>query len=268
MVRWSNKDWMLNNNTNNPPRVLITRGDSKGTYQPRPNKGKLPRHIPEPTWVHDPNHRKRVLTGDLHKLLSSGVANKFTMTKMDITRIGKNYGYMVRSLTSSMSDEAMTIAGKAVLEHHFDNHQYCADKWCQRKTQTQQERLASGRYYRCKTKDALLYNALEKLLSRFLSLQNLREVSHGFDTQVNESFNNSASWMAPKNKVYCGSGSLTYRISIAIAIQSIGSTAYYGRLFKKLGITMTPNVIHCLKVKGQQRQQRLDVLQTRQAKKD
>jgi hypothetical protein len=25
------------------------------------------------------------------------------------------------------------------------------------------------------------------------------------DTQVNESFNNIAAWMAPKNKVYCGS---------------------------------------------------------------
>jgi hypothetical protein len=97
MVRWSNQDWMLNNNTNIPPRTLITKGDNKGKSQPRPSKGKLPRHIPEPSWVHDPNHRKRVMTGDLHKLLGSKANEKFTMSKMDIIRLGKNYGYMVRS---------------------------------------------------------------------------------------------------------------------------------------------------------------------------
>jgi hypothetical protein len=44
MLRWSNKDWMLNNNTNRRPKILITKGDKKGQQHPRPNKGKLPRH--------------------------------------------------------------------------------------------------------------------------------------------------------------------------------------------------------------------------------
>jgi hypothetical protein len=266
MVRWSNKDWMLNNNTNVPPKVLITRGDNKGQLQPRPNKGKLPRHIPEPAWLHDPNHRKRVLTGDLYKIYSAGVKNKFTMTKMDIVRIGKNYGYMIRSLNLNMTDEAMTDAAKAVLEHHFDNHHYCSNLWCRRKMQTPEERLASVRYYRCKTKDTLLYNALLNVLSRFLTVENLREVAHGLDTQMNESFNNSASWMAPKNKVYCGSGSLTNRISMALGINALGSEAYFTRLYACLGITMTPNVIHAFKTKGDQRLLRLQKMKTREAK--
>lgn len=268
MVRWSNKDWMLNNNTNIAPRVAITKGDNKGKSHPRPNKGKLPRHVPEPAWVHDPNHRKRVLTGDLHKLLASKASEKFTMTKMDIIRLGKNYGYMVRSLNLTMPEEDITAAGLAVLEHHFDNHEYCTARWCRRKHQTDEERIASGRYYRSKTKDALLYEALDKLLSRFLTLENLREVAHDLDTQMNESFNNAASWLAPKNKVYCGSGSLTNRILIALGINALGSEVYFTRLFKSLGISMTPNIMHCLRVKGDQRLVRLAHIQTREAKKE
>lgn len=268
MVRWNNKDWMLNNNTNVPPRVLITKGENKGKFHARPNKGLLPRHIPEPSWVHDPNHRKRVMTGDLHKLLAAKAAAKFTMTKMDIIRIGKNYGYMVRSLNLLMPDDEITAAGRAVLEHHFDNHEFCSDRWCRRKVQDDEERLASARYYRSKTKDALLYDALDKLLSRFLTLENLREVAHGLDTQMNESFNNAASWLAPKNKVYCGSGSLTNRISIALGINALGTELYFKRLYTALGITMTPNVMHCLKVKGNQRVLRIGRIRTKEAKKN
>jgi hypothetical protein len=262
-VRWSNKDWMLNNNTQRAPRILITKGEHAGKYKPRPNSGKLPRHIPEPSWLHDPNHRKRVLTGDLYKLHKSGVANNMTMTKMDICRIGKNYGYMMRSLNNNMSDEAMLEAGKAVLDHHFDLHDHCSARWCRRKTQSAEERVASQRYYRSMTKDAKLYQALDNILSRFVTLEKLKEVSHGLDTQMNESFNNAVAWLAPKNKVYCASGSLTNRISIALGVNALGSEAYYTRLYKKLGITMTGNIMHCLKVKGNNRNRRLLQLTTR-----
>jgi hypothetical protein len=188
------------------------------------------------------------------------------MSKMDIIRLGKNYGYMVQSLNLTMPDDELSAAGKAVIEHHFDNHEYCSTRWCRRKHQTDEQRVASGRYYRCKTKDALLYEALDKLLSRFLTLDNLREVAHGLDTQMNESFNNAASWLAPKNKVYCASGSLTNRISIALGVNAFGTEVYFTRLYKTFGITMTPNIIHCLRVKGDQRVSRLGHLKTKEAK--
>jgi hypothetical protein len=265
-VRWSNADWMLNNNTTRAPRIMITKGDKKGKSQPRPNKGKLPRHIPEPCWLHDPNHRKRVLTGELHKLMKAGVAKRFTISKMDIIRISKNYGYMVRALNVSMTEDEMLKAGNAVLEHHFDNHDDCSNKWCRRKQETPEQRLASRRYYRCKTNDAKLYEALGNLLSRFLTYDNLKEVAHGLDTQMNESFNNAASWLAPKNKVYCGSGSLTNRISIALGTNALGNEAYFARLYAALGITMTPNIVHCFKVKSNSRGRKLDQVQTKDFK--
>jgi hypothetical protein len=63
LLRWSNEDYMRNNNTTKPP--TIAKPD--GTMRPRPDKGKLPGHIPEPLFVADPNHRKKVFTGDLWK---------------------------------------------------------------------------------------------------------------------------------------------------------------------------------------------------------
>jgi hypothetical protein len=68
-------------------------------------------------------------------------------------------------------------------------------------------------YFRWKTKDAKLYVKLQEILERFITPERLKEVAHGMDTQCNESFNNMFSWLAPKNKVYCGTQSLRNRLS-------------------------------------------------------
>ena len=88
------------------------------------------------------------------------------------------------------------------------------------------------------------------------------------DTQVNKSFNNTASWFAPKNKVYCGSCSLTNHLSIALGINSLGLTEYFQRLLKRLGIFLTRNVLHCLQMKEQTWTNQLTRSKTKEKKKD
>jgi hypothetical protein len=39
LLRWSNKDWMLNNNTTVVPTVPITKGKNKGNHRRDPIKG-------------------------------------------------------------------------------------------------------------------------------------------------------------------------------------------------------------------------------------
>jgi hypothetical protein len=221
----------------------------------------------EPLFVADPNHRKKVLTGELYALESARKAERLTMTRMDSTRIGKNFGYMIRALPRMAEDnDAMVIAGKAVQEHHFDNHEYCG-AWCRRKRKTAAERAASPRFYRCKVKDIDLYKVLNEKISRFISLDRLKEVAHGMDTQCNESFNNTASWLAPKNKVYCGSQSLQNRLSIALGINVLGFVGYFKRLFKMLGIAFTPDVQYYLQSKESTRTKRLAKLRLKDTKK-
>jgi hypothetical protein len=87
------------------------------------------------------------------------------------------------------------------------------------------------------------------------------------DTQVNESFNNTFAWLAPKNKVYCGSCSLRNRLAMGIGIHAVGTSTYFERLFRKLGIVMTPNVRHFLSVKEKKRNKRIQKVKSTEAKK-
>jgi hypothetical protein len=247
MMRWSNQDHMINNNTTQVPQIPKSKGINTGEMTNRPDRGKLPGHIPEPLFGADPNHRRKVFSGVLIKHKDLRVADRHGMCKMDCTRLQKNFGYMARTLKNRPESEYVA-AGVAVLDHHFDDHTHCG-AWCPRKRLTPAQILASNRYYRCKTKDAKLYAALKSKVDRFLTLDRLKEIAHGMDTQVNESFNNTVSWMAPKNKVYCGSCSLSNRLAIAVGINSIGLVRFYTRLYKAMGITITPNVMHFLQVK-------------------
>jgi hypothetical protein len=264
LLRWSNASHMTSNNTDQVPMVPITRGPNIGKLQARPDKGSLPGHIPEPQFVADPNHRRKVLTGELYQLSLAKVSDKHTMTRMDAARIGKGFGYMIRSLPRKEESEYVA-SGLAVLEHHFDNHEYCG-QWCPRKRQSLAAQAASNRYYRSKVNDAKLYAILQEKINRFITLDRLQEVGHGMDTQANESFNNTISWFAPKNKVYCASGSLSNRISLAIGINTLGFPVYFKRLFKLLGIQMTSNVRHFLQVKEKTRAKRLHKIKTKQHK--
>jgi hypothetical protein len=238
--QWSNADYLKNNNTTVLPKVAISKGKNKGKLQDRPpDKGKLPAHVPEPLFVADPNHRRKLLSGELIKLDTSKVDEKFTMTRMDTTRIAKNFGYMARTLRDRPETEYVQAA-EACLEHHFDDHRYCGD-WCKRKDESDDNKKTSVKYYRCKLKDAKLYGVLSEKIARFVTQERLNEMAHNLDTNLNEAFNNICTWFAPKNKVFAGTGSLTNRISFAVGINSIGIDVFFKRLFKKLGIAITDN---------------------------
>jgi hypothetical protein len=115
---------------------------------------------------------------------------------------------------------------------------------------------------------SLVWSTATVLLSRFITMEKLREVCHVMDTQVNDSMNNTISWLAPKNKCYGGSQSLQNRIAIANGINSLGLHKYYTRIFHALGIRMTPNIVHFLTVKERNRKKRIKKRKTKEQKKE
>jgi hypothetical protein len=264
--QWSNADYLKNNNTDILPKVPIGKGKNKGKLQDRPDKGKLPSHVPEPMFVADPNHRRKGLSGDLIKLDMSKVDDRFTMTRMDTTRLAKNFGYMARTLKDKNPEEYCQSAN-ACLEHHFDNHEFCG-LWCKRKLESDVQKKSSVKYYRCKQKDAKLYGVLKEKMSRFCSHERLSEMAHTLDTNMNEAFNNICTWFAPKNKVFAGTGSLHNRIAFAVGINSLGVEAFFMRLFKALGIPLSPNILYYLQLKEKNRAKRLTKVKTAEAKKN
>ena len=219
-MKWSNEDFMVRNQTVQAPTII----NRNGNVSRRPNHGELPIDMEEPTFLADPNHRKKVLKGLLYKQLKVQMKQRHGLTRVDILRITTNFAYMARSL--HLRDEIIEDYGKALLEYHFDNHEYCSD-FCKRKTLTEEERKNSAKIYRDKVKDKELYDWLLKTLARFITLSALKEVGHGGDTQVNELLNQTISWLSPKNKTYSGSKSLTNRINIAVGIHLVGMYDYF-----------------------------------------
>ena len=195
--------------------------------------------------------------------MNSNVEKKMTMTKMDMVRIGKNFAYMVRQLPR-LPEEKYEEAGFAMLEHHFDNHQFCGD-WCRRKLGVNDTN--KDRFYRSKTNDAALYDKLQEIVNKYITFDRLKEVAHGMDTNVNESFNDTFSWLAPKNKVYCGTQSLQNRLSMGIGIQGLGLLEYFRRLFKKLGVIVTPNILHYLSIRQSKQAMRIEKVKLSETKK-
>ena len=322
-LKWSNEDYKIIHNTTQVPRIM----NSNGNLTSRPNHGKVPAHMPEPTFVADPNHRRKTMTNGLYALAAlvntspeqqkenydNMVKNKLkkaekkgvpppaikpfkvkawnlTMNKMDARRLSKNFAFMGRKLHYCTTDEEIINCGKAVLEHHFDNHDHCGD-WCRRKKelaaekaaaeeaakqQQQQQQQDDGeddeptdihkKFYRDKVKDKELYERLHSMIARFVTLEALKEIAHQMDTCANESFNNTASWLAPKNKVYAGTHSLQNRICIALGITSLGTLKYYQGLLDRMGIAITPDVAHFLQIMDASRQRRLERTKTAEFK--
>ena len=293
-LKWRNEDWKANNNTDENPTII----NGKGNIVPRPNRGKLPKDIPEPSFLADPNHRRKTMVGELYKLEAKPKTHpdkltkkqltkiktesyswNLTMTKMDCMRlVSTNFGFMARTLCDgNKSDDEILLCGKAVLEHHFDNHIYCGD-WCRRKQEIndmeaddeaepaaaddQPQRKKKKKYYRSKVKDAMLYERLKTIIARFVTLSALKELAHKMDTCVNESINNTISWFAPKNKVYAGTQSLANRIGMACGILSLGLLKYFELLFERLHLSMNADVHNYLSVKDGGRIRRLQKRRT------
>ena len=115
------------------------------------------------------------------------------------------------------------------------------------------KKKTSDKFYCCKAKDALLCEELQSIVARFIKLDALKELAHGLGTCANKSFNNTVSWLAPKNKVYSGTCSLTNRVNIALDITTIGTLKYYKGLFNMLSIQMIADIGHYLTVVGQKK---------------
>ena len=65
-------------------------------------------------------------------LLASLTNSVNTYTKVDAIRFKKYYGYMIKNNRMKKISEIM-LASNTVIEHLFDNHKYCDERWCEPK---------------------------------------------------------------------------------------------------------------------------------------
>ena len=263
--RWANADY--ERHYGEIPMVPYVKGKNKGELHTRSDDGLLRYPIKEPRFLADPSHRKKTFRNRLYKAKGSrrSQAQENLIHEVDILRLTRNFAYMTRQLKDKPKEE-WAVAGKAVLEHHFDNHTGCGD-FCRRKKELAQGLKKDTKVYRSKERDKDLYDLLVPILGEFITIERLEEIAHGWHTNVNESFNNSSSYIAPKNRVFAGSQSLRARLSIALGIKLDGFDQFFRKVFQALGIEMEPGVWHYLKWTGDWKRQHRARTQTTEYKK-
>jgi hypothetical protein len=213
------------------------------------DKGELPAHIPEPTFLADPNHRVKVIGKKVFALVQKPKAVS-VCTKSDALRIKKNFAYFVRQYRTKPFEEFVQ-ASNAVVEHHFNNHQHCGD-WCPAKKKIANNETPAPAH-RDKSEDGpagkVLYNQIKDAIGPYLTRDSLKQLHHTMDSQVNESLNRVISKYAPKDRTYCMTMALQSRVHLAIGVYLWGWEKYYSELFKKLRMEMTGNTLHFLQRK-------------------
>ena len=99
-------------------------------------KGQLPRNIPEPNFLADTSHRTKVVAKAIF-VLAHLPRSQSKCTNIDALRIKKYHGYMIKQARHLTLDE-IRLKCKAVIEHLFDNHEFCDMSWCKPKRVAQE----------------------------------------------------------------------------------------------------------------------------------
>ena len=91
---------------------------------------------------------------------------------------------MLKSNRMNGISEIVT-ASKSVVEHLFNDHIYCDEKWCQPKKEMNEKKKEEGSqsFYRSKKKDKKLYLQIWKVYEPFTTPKQPQESLHLFDTQ-------------------------------------------------------------------------------------
>ena len=231
-------------------------------------KGKLPDHIPEPKWLADPSHRTRVVARAIFALVKLKL-KKSDCRSIDAHRFKRYFGYMLKQSRHGTLEE-MLIRSRAVLEHLFNNHEFCDPKWCvplrRRKKPNDENSTMNGSlfpneslpddvegtssrvtFYRSKIEDKVLYDQMKGAYQPYITPERCMESLHCHDTQLNEALNSLVAKYAPKNRSYGTTMSLNNRISIVIGIHNLGHYRYWKNVFELICLSMASDQCENLK---------------------
>ena len=113
----------------------------------KPDNGKLLiNHVPSNFFL-DRNHRVRTIARELFTLGRKKLGDCIGTTH-NTERMKRNLSYAIR-FNCSKSLEELKTGMKSVLEHHFNNHEYCGS-WCQYKGESVEEIKMLNKKYRDK----------------------------------------------------------------------------------------------------------------------
>jgi hypothetical protein len=159
------------------------------------------------------------------------------MIKPDARRLQRNFLYIIH-MNCDKSLEDLKKGTQAALEYMFNNHEYCG-LWCNYLPKTDLEKKECEWRYRCKEKDAKLYQQVLAIHNKFTREPLLMELLHEHDIQENKSMNNFIREWVPKDSHYARTRNWEGRVTTAVGVDSIGYETHYHRALWRLGLSLT-----------------------------
>ena len=187
------------------------------------DNGMLPLLHPIIDWLADANHRVRTYARYFFNL-SHKKRSETCCTNNDAERMKRNFAYFLHMYRHETFAN-FKVAAKAVLEHHFNNHEFCGE-WCPAKKWKDDEKKMKLLKYRCKEKHSSLYQQMSAIHNTYTDVWNLREIYHEFHSNKCESLNGFITKFLPKHKHYCRSIINRARTYLAVGIDSLGYEEY------------------------------------------
>jgi hypothetical protein len=209
--------------------------------QKKPDHGQLPVEHAAIQFLADKGHRVRGYARVIFAEASQSKKYGCGCTKMDAERMKRRLSWTLR-LHSGGTYKEFETAVEAVLEHHFNNHEFCGD-WCKAREGTEEQLKETELRFRCKRRHKDLYDFLEKHHREFMQEEKLRQLYHQYDTNNVEGFNKFLTKFLPKDRTYCQTIENKARSMLAVGLQSIGYRKLYSRVFALTGIEMTDDDI-------------------------
>jgi hypothetical protein len=209
--------------------------------QKKPDHGQLPLEHAAIQFLADKGHRVR---GYARAIFSEATKSKkygCGCTKMDAERMKRRLSWTLR-LHSGGTYKEFETAVEAVLEHYFNNHEFCGD-WCKAREGTEEQLKKTELCFRCKRRDKELHIFLQKHHREFMKEEKLCQLYHQYDTNNVERFNKFLTKFLPKDRTYCQTIENKARSMLAVGLQSIGYRKLYSRVFALTGIEMTDDDI-------------------------
>jgi hypothetical protein len=188
----------------------------------KPDVGLLPLLHAEIVFLANKGHRDRNCVGKNFGEACKPKKSGCGMTKVDAERMKRRM--------------SCTLTVTAVLEHHFDVHEFCG-AWCPARTEGSQGDVSKGGLrFRCKTQNKDMCLFMKKNQEEFMEDAKLRQLFLQCETQKVEGFNKLLTKFLHKDKTCCQTIEKAAKCHLTVGIQSVGHAKFHRRIFELTGV--------------------------------
>jgi hypothetical protein len=206
------------------------------------DKGKIPLDLPPiQTFLSDIGHRVKCIGKMVFKMkVRTENPNEIGLQRWECLKLKKQAGYFLKQpANQELPFDTFKKRVHCIYLHHFNDHSCCDVSWCKvlKSRRTEEPLQLTPAYlakFRCRQRDAELFQRVKNGYAPYLTDTQLKMVYHKFSSNKNESLNRRVTAVAPKDRYFSGTKSLNDRICNVVVTDSVGYVQGFRRILHKI----------------------------------